>query len=214
VNLRQQFETTIGALASNASIGLKISECFGVLEAAYGSPSRVYHGWGHIEHCLEELYTRGLGPNPVVELALFYHDAVYEVGRNDNELLSAELLRKHAHPLGLSQKTATEAYGLIMATQHKTPPQAPLEKLIADIDLCSLGKSQEEFKKNSEELRKEWSPFPNADYLAGQQKFLTEFLKRAEAGTLYHTPLFQRLYTAQAILNLRQELAELNALHG
>lgn len=212
MNLRKEFETTLGELAPASLNSLKVSECFGVLEAAYGHPSRVCHNWGHIEHCLEELYARGLGPNPLVELALFYHDAVYEVGRTDNELQSAELLRKHAHPLGLSQEIATAAYGLIMATQHKTPPQKPLEKLIVDIDLCSLGKSPEEFQKNSQDLRKEFGVFSDEVYRKGRTQFLTEFLQRAESGTLYHTPLFQKLYSGQAIVNLRQGLAELNAL--
>src|SRR5262245_50995724 len=59
---------------------------------AWRGMSRHYHTFEHLEACLRELDSaRPLAVRPAeVELALWYHDAVYRSWRRDNEAQSAE----------------------------------------------------------------------------------------------------------------------------
>ncbi|KKL22586.1 hypothetical protein LCGC14_2433980, partial [marine sediment metagenome] len=63
------------------------------LDRRYGDPARHYHGWPHIMACLEELDLEPLSRDPrTLELAFWYHDAVYDSRAADNEQRSADLL--------------------------------------------------------------------------------------------------------------------------
>src|SRR6185436_9293929 len=63
------------------------------LTAAYAEPQRHYHNQQHIAECLAEFdRARHLTQQPVeLELALWFHDAVYEPKASDNEEQSAAL---------------------------------------------------------------------------------------------------------------------------
>lgn len=69
------------------------------LEAAYATPPRAYHDFGHVRSVLRHYDEVAAGPGwmqPVeVHLAVLYHDAIYEAGRSDNEARSAQLARDH-----------------------------------------------------------------------------------------------------------------------
>ena len=69
------------------------------LEAAYEEPQRHYHTLEHLGECLalfERHRTHAERPAEV-ELALWFHDAVYAIGRADNEARSAEWARRALH---------------------------------------------------------------------------------------------------------------------
>jgi len=63
-------------------------------------------------------------PAQALELALWFHDAVYRPGRGDNEQASAELALRWASTLGLAPALGQRAAGLILATRHE-PSGAP-----------------------------------------------------------------------------------------
>ena len=58
------------------------------LVAAYSAKGRFYHDRGHVEACLRHLETcRGqVAPLPEVELALWFHDAVFQPLSSGNEV--------------------------------------------------------------------------------------------------------------------------------
>ena len=62
------------------------------LLGAYGSPGRFYHNLEHIHDCLSLFdHHASLAEHPEeVELAIWFHDAVYDTTRSDNEKKSAE----------------------------------------------------------------------------------------------------------------------------
>jgi predicted metal-dependent HD superfamily phosphohydrolase len=64
----------------------------GELIHAYSSPDRYYHNLTHIQDCLSVFdQTSSLVAHPKeVELAIWFHDAVYDTRRSDNEQKSAE----------------------------------------------------------------------------------------------------------------------------
>lgn len=81
------------------------------LVARYTKPHRAYHTPAHIEHCLEELkQVRHLVANPdAVEMALWYHDAIYDTRAKDNKEKSAKL----------ALATLSGDFGRLVATYDK-----------------------------------------------------------------------------------------------
>ena len=73
-----------------------------LLDEAYASPARAYHSWSHIAAMLRELDAVRTVPEfddvdfDEVELAIFFHDAVYDPLRQDDEARSAALFRDAA----------------------------------------------------------------------------------------------------------------------
>ena len=64
----------------------------------YSEPHRKYHTTRHLDECLarfEELRTEAKHPEEV-EFALWFHDAIYDTTRHDNEAKSAEWARATA----------------------------------------------------------------------------------------------------------------------
>ncbi|MDO8600686.1 MAG: N-methyl-D-aspartate receptor NMDAR2C subunit [bacterium] len=168
----------------------------------YAEPHRRYHVMAHIEHCLDEFEAvRHLAINPeIAEMALWYHDAVYrtELGVKDNEEKSARLARAVLHDASLPFIGEYVAR-LILATKHKGVPEGPDARLVVDIDLSSLGLSQDEFYRNWDLIREEYDWVPDEIFLAKRLEILGAFLKRS---AIYYTQFFHNKYEAQAQRNI------------
>ncbi len=83
------------------------------------SPGRVFHNLRHIDDCLcrfDEV-ARHLDQPDAVEMALWFHDAVYEPGDSTNERRSADLFVAQAS--GGSHALRARVASLIMATERK-----------------------------------------------------------------------------------------------
>src|SRR4051812_49361237 len=65
------------------------------LRAAYATPPRAYHDFGHVAEVLGHYEAVASGPGWTqareVALAVLYHDAIYRAGQGDNEARSAQL---------------------------------------------------------------------------------------------------------------------------
>jgi predicted metal-dependent HD superfamily phosphohydrolase len=78
----EQWLTTWRGLGAAAPSGL-----YEELLARYTEPHRHYHTVRHLEECFAELAAvRADAARPAeVELALWFHDAIYDTARHDNE---------------------------------------------------------------------------------------------------------------------------------
>src|SRR5262245_28259053 len=100
---------------------------FDLLAAAYSAPERHYH---NLEH-LGEMFriAARLAPNVAdpaeVQLAIWFHDAVYDSRAKDNEARSAELAADLLDPLGVPAPTVERVAELVRATAHLTSPDPP-----------------------------------------------------------------------------------------
>ena len=109
-----------------------------------------------------------------VELAIWFHDMVYDTRAADNEersaVMAAEFLS--ATPLG------TVVADLIRATKHDTPPPTRDAGLLCDIDLSILGRKPMEYDAYTRAIREEyaWVPFPQ--YAEARTRVLEGFLTR------------------------------------
>jgi predicted metal-dependent HD superfamily phosphohydrolase len=175
------------------------------LAARYGEPHRAYHTLRHVEHCLKEFdAVRAEARDPVaVEMALWYHDAIYDPHRRDNEEQSAVLAEQTAAAAGLTTAFIRRLGDLIRVSTHKKSASDPDGRLFADVDLAILGQPPDAFGEYERQVRQEYAWVPEEEFRAGRSKILEAFLDRF---SVYGTPGFQDKYEKQARLNLTASL--------
>lgn len=178
------------------------------LDVLYGAPERHYHGWAHIADCLSRMDACGAASS-ALELAIWFHDVVYDTRRSDNEEKSA-LLFQEVSP-GLSPELCARVLSLIRVTVRHAPAEAqPEESMMCDVDLSILGRTPGEYAAYVRSIRLEYSDVTDADWTVGRSRVLRAFLERE---VLYHTPQFVGLEEL-ARANMRAELAQLRHLAG
>lgn len=187
----------------------------------YQDPARAYHNLTHLDDVLSKLdwskdalqKSGALAALDVaarqkmfdtIELALFYHDAIYDARAKDNEAQSRGLMQRDAAQFGLDAPIAADAARLIDLTAHHGQAQTLDEKIMADCDLAILGAAPEAFKKYDAEIRREYAHVPAPLYAAGRAKALRGFLQTPE---LFKTAAFAEAYDAAARRNLAAALA-------
>ena len=90
----------------------------------YSEPSRYYHGWTHLTHCLREFdkAANRMEIPDIVELAIWFHDAVYVPGAIDNEQLSADLFSQWGNTC-FTPMLVDQVCHFILVTMHTHPPE-------------------------------------------------------------------------------------------
>lgn len=176
--------------------------------AKYDEAHRYYHTRQHLVECLEKFgELRHLAANPAeIELALWFHDAVYEPLRHDNEFASANWAQSSVLNAGLDQTVADHIYDLVMATQHHAKPEATDTKILIDVDLAILGAKPDRYNEYEQQIRKEYSHVPEATFRLKRTEILQYFLAQP---TLFNTALFIERYEQQARLNMKHALEQL-----
>ena len=192
---------------------------FDELVARYSEPHRAYHTLRHIEHGLAELESARSCPfQPVpdleaIELALWYHDAVYDPGANNNESQSRLLLLEHFVPnIDHYNPIFEDIAALIFVTNHAVSPfddegqirVHQTAQIIIDIDLAIFGQPEDVFKEYERGIRQEYGHLSDRDFYAGRVALLYSFLHRP---TFYLTDFFQQKYEEQARRNLWSSFA-------
>ena len=189
-------------------IGDGAGAVFDELEALYGEPHRRYHTTAHIEHCLRQfdLAAGAMDEPDAVETALWFHDAIYDVPGQENELRSAELFAARAAGRG-SEQFRSKVHRLVMATCHLDPPPATLdESFMVDIDLSSFGLPWEEFLQDSRAVRAELPHLTDAEFYPRQRKFLESLASRP---AFCFTEFFRDRHEARARMNIERLCARL-----
>ena len=187
-----------------ASLNCDGEDYWTTIEESYSKNQLAYHNLQHIADCLRKFRAaQHLAEDPVaIELALWFHDIVYDPKAPDNEEQSAHVAAKFL----LDSPHTSKVTELILDTSHRGEPQSNDGKLICDIDLSILGSDPESYRAYAEAIRKEYSWVSSADYTLGRSKVLQNFLNREN---LYSVPHFQDRYEQQARSNLSQELQAL-----
>ena len=175
----------------------------------YGEPHRRYHTLDHVRHCLGEFdQVAALMDDPdAVEMALWFHDAVYQAGAADNERRSAELFRQWSEGW-VDAAFLQRVDDLIMATTHRDPPARRDERFIVDIDLSGFGLPWETFERDGHLIRAECGDIGDDAYYPGLLRFLRSLQSRP---TFFLTDFFQRRYEPIARDNIRRVIERLHA---
>lgn len=178
--------------------------------ARYAEPRRAYHTVQHLEECLGWLdEARHAAEEPAsVELALWYHDAVYQPGRDDNERASAGLARLHLEQGGAPAQLIEQVTSLIGWTEHITEPPPGDPALIVDIDLAILGAPPPRYAEYERQIRQEYDWVPLPIFRRQRAALLESFLTRHR---IYSTPHLHERLEPQARINLAAAIAKLRA---
>jgi predicted metal-dependent HD superfamily phosphohydrolase len=184
-------------------------ELYHQLVACYSEPHRKYHTIQHLNECLTHLESvRALEDHAdEVELALWFHDAIYDTSKKDNEKRSAEWARDSVLAAGVSSEKADRIHELIMATMHNAVPVGRDAEVLVDIDLGILGAGADRFDDYEVQVREEYSWVPESLYRAARTQVLQQFMNRE---WIYSTELFRTKYEARARENLARSLARLH----
>lgn len=180
----------------------------GTLLAHYDQPHRHYHARAHLAACLRHLGDlRGFADHPgAIELALWFHDAIYEIGATDNEVRSADWARDALRAAGAPEAIARKVHALVMVTRHDVAPSDADEQVLLDADLAILGASAEAFDRYEGQIRAEFAQVPPDAFRARRKRVLQGFLDRP---AIYHTPPFRAAREARARDNLSRSIRQL-----
>ena len=155
------------------------AEAYGALIKHYGFPPRAYHNLSHVEFCQRELMmVEDQCENlAAVEVAIWFHDAIYYPSLKDNEERSAALA---SELLCLPPAKAKIVKDLILDTKHNRVPMSPDGKILADIDLAILGMDYDIFEEYCYAIRLEyaWAEVDEVSYRKGRSRFLKKLLSR------------------------------------
>lgn len=189
----------LGASAVDDSLFTRLVEC-------YSEPHRSYHTMQHLKECFAHLENVRSSAERAdeIELALWFHDTIYDTRRKDNEERSAERARDSVLAAGLSDDEARRVFELVMATQHSAVPVGRDAAVLVDIDLGILGSDAARFDEYETQVREEYSWVPGPLYRAGRRKILQEFVNREN---IYSTEYFRVEYEARARSNIARSLA-------
>ena len=186
------------------------SKLHGELIARYSEPHRKYHTLQHLEECFEKFDAiRALAEHPAeIELALWFHDAIYNVKRRDNEKKSADWARASALAAGTPAEACSRVHALVMTTRHKAIPRGTDAEILVDVDLSILGAASERFDEYERQVREEYAWVPDFLYRRERKAILREFLSRPRIFSSTH---FRGRYEQQARSNLKRSLDQLEA---
>ncbi|CAN7550857.1 N-methyl-D-aspartate receptor NMDAR2C subunit [Pseudoxanthomonas sp. LjRoot143] len=192
----QRAWTGIGAAGEGSAL-------FEQLKTAYAEPQRHYHTLQHLGECLAAFDgAQGLAEHPhAIEMALWFHDAIYDVKGHDNEQRSADWARDALLAAGVGSESAQHVHDLVMATRHTAVPQGRDEQLLVDIDLSILGAERTRFDEYEQQIRKEYSYVPAFLFRRKRKEILLGFMDRP---AIYSTPHFHAALEARARDNLRR----------
>ena len=178
------------------------------LLAAYQEPTRHYHDVTHLaEVCahLDGLMRPGDPDRDVVMLAAWFHDAVYD-GERDDEERSAGLAETELAGL-LSADVVAEVVRLVLlTTTHRPEPDDRRGQLLCDADLAILAAEEDRYAEYVASVRREFASLSDEDFAAGRSLVLQDLLAK---DTLFHGARARELWEDRARANVAAELERL-----
>ena len=176
------------------------------LESKYTSKNRHYHNLTHLENMLIELepIKSEVQDLDTLLFSIFYHDIIYKSTRKDNEYQSALLFKKRISET--SFLNIEKSFEQIIATKAHQYSDYSDTNILLDLDLSILGQPEEIYNQYCQNIRKEYSIYPDLLYFPGRKKVLRHFL---ELDSIFKTSFFIEKYEESARANIEMELQKL-----
>lgn len=177
------------------------------LLSRYAEAHRGYHNVEHLAEVLQavDLLSSYADDVTAVLLAAFWHDAVYDPTRGDNEELSAQLAESRLAQLALDDALIRRVTALVRLTiTHDPAPGDRDGAVLCDADLAILAAPPERYRDYVAGVRREYGHVDDAAFDAGRAEVLRRLLGHE---TLYRTPEARRRWEGVARANLHRELA-------
>lgn len=182
-------------------------EIFMLLGTHYKEETRHYHNWTHIKAMIQGLYDypEEINDRLSIELAIWFHDAIYVPLRKDNESRSAKFFQEQLS-LHLPIERTRKVMNYIEATKnHQKTTDGDLQILL-DLDLAILGQPTTIYQNYAKQIREEFGYVPNFLYKRGRKLVLKTFLEKP---VIYQTLFFKEKFEEQARENIKEELSSL-----
>jgi predicted metal-dependent HD superfamily phosphohydrolase len=191
-------------------VNREISGWYEQLQRFYSEPHRRYHNAQHIVECLTEFDSaRHLARDPVaVELAIWFHDAIYDPRSADNEEQSAELAKQFITQTRNEKTLPDSIVRLVLATKQHDSSLDQDAPLMVDIDLSIFGQSPERFSKYETDIRAEYAWVAEDIFRTKRAEILERFLGREQ---IYNTEHFFGKYEEQSRTNLAVSVEKLRS---
>lgn len=188
------------------------------LQAAYATPPRAYHDFGHVRDVLRHFDAVAAGPGwhrpAEVHAAILFHDAIYQAGRNDNEARSAELaVARIDHWLadaGIDTARVAELilltarHGAHMPSDFPDGPEGDDTRNFLDCDMAILGADAETFDAYDRGIAAEYrGHVPGWLFRINRRRFLKSLLGRER---IYLGAFFHARLDSSARANLRRAI--------
>ena len=185
-------------------------DCFTELYKAYSEPHRHYHTTVHIDTLLTQFkeVTPLASNTGAVELAIWFHDAIYKPFANNNEEKSALWAKKFLLTNNARHEIIDTVYQLVMATSHdrNANDNDNDQKLIVDLDLSILGTDANTFNEYEKQIRSEYRKVPGWIYRRKRLEILKLFLDRDR---IFQLDYFYERYERSARSNLKRVIKAL-----
>ena len=180
------------------------------IETEYSEQNRHYHTLQHVSDLINELniVKDDIRDWDAVMFAVYYHDIVYNGVSSDNEqkssILAAHRLQQIKFP---GERISLVKYHIISTDGHSIAENDDTN-LFTDADLSILGQDWETYLNYAQNIRKEFTGYPDAIFNQGRIHVLEHFLKMKH---IYKTEHFFVRYEKQARKNLSEECKLLGA---
>ncbi|SDC45994.1 Predicted metal-dependent phosphohydrolase, HD superfamily [Geodermatophilus telluris] len=180
------------------------------LVAAWSEPHRRYHDLHHLAAVLGLVAELGVdAADPAaVALAAWYHDAVYDPRRGDNEQVSAERARAGLRGLVPGDRLDEVARLVLLTAGHDPAPGDANGAVLCDADLAVLAGPPEAYAAYASAVREEYGHLSDAEFTAGRIAVLQSLLALP---ALYRLPGVAAGWEPRARANLSAELALLRS---
>ncbi len=173
---------------------------------AWDEPQRKYHDRSHLIWLLDEADRRAalIRDRAFAGYAIWFHDAVYEPGRPDNETLSADWARTSlGHDPDLGERVA---HVIAMTKDHAAGDTSGDAALFLDMDIAILGAPWETYCAYAAGIRAEYPHIVDPAFAGGRGAFLA---KQLEHERTFRTEVYENELGETARANMRWELEEM-----
>jgi len=209
-------QARLSTLALSLGTTVRIAESWSAaMVRRYSEPQRHYHTLAHIWTLLAclDAHRSTIADNVAVELAVFFHDWIYDPQATDNEAKSVIEFQTFASEAGLDTELIRKVTQLVEATvkhaigEHVRAEESGDLKLFLDFDMAVLGWEWEQYAEYATQIRREYAFYEEKEYKTGRAKVLKGFLERER---LYFSDQFYREREEVARQNIKREIELLN----
>lgn len=188
-----------------------IKEWWQEINTYYTQSHRAYHNLQHLSDLFNQLeqIENKITNLPAIQMAIWYHDIIYNPLKKNNEEKSADLASERLSEAGIENHLLQKIHTLIISTKsHHTENWTAKEEkrdndYLLDMDLSILGRHWDNYREYTQQIRQEYKVVPGILYRRGRKKVLRHFLEQSQ---IYKTKNYQERYEANARSNMKKEL--------
>jgi predicted metal-dependent HD superfamily phosphohydrolase len=177
----------------------------------WSEPHRRYHTLDHLELMLStvDAHAGEAADADAVRLAAWFHDAVYDARRTDNEDMSAALAARVLPGAGVPGERVAAVTRLVRLTATHDPSPGDRDGiLLCDADLAVLAGEPDGYAAYTAAVRAEFAHVPDEAFRTGRAAVLRRL---AALPSLYRVPALHERWEERARANLAAELRALTA---